>query len=201
MQNLIEWIIEMLSKDGINSKGIVKTTLEEMTIDDWYHLRNSCNEEISNLRSKGFKPEDNPSILLLKSYQSDVYQCSLLQREIDVLSNFVKAPSYDGMPFTPPKCNNPVEEQHIRLIEAKHNLEHLLAAKGYKLQKCINLINSVSDSRGRYILTGIFLDNKNLYQIMRDAPFELSYKQICRIKKASLDEIRRMQGGADMNAG
>lgn len=192
MRNIIEWVIDTLAIDGINSKSLVRTTLEEMSIDDWYDLRDECNNKIQDLRSKGFKPEDDPNILLLRSYKSDMYQCNILQREIDILSNFVKGPNYDGMPLTPSKVNNPVEQQHISLIDAKHRLEKILANKSQKLERCLDLINTVNDSRSRFILVGIFLDNKTLYQIMEEAPFDLSYKQICRLKKAGLDEIRKL---------
>ena len=195
MENLIDWIIGMLSIDGINSKSIVKSTLEELSIDDWYNLRDACNDRIVEYRKQGFVPESNPNILLLRSYQADVYQCSVLSREMEFLSNFVKSPNYDGMPIAPSRSNNPIEEQHIKLIDAKHKLEKLLAQKTEKLGRCLKLIESVSDSRGRYILTGIFLDNKNLVQIMRDAPFELCYKQLKRIKKAALEEVRKLEVG------
>lgn len=194
MDKLIDWIVNTLSISGINSKSLVKSTLEEMSIDDWYALREECNNKITELKSKGFKPESNPNILLLKSYQSDSYQCKVLQREIDNLSNFVKGPNYSGMPFVA-SSENTVESQHINLIEAKHNLEMLLSSKGHKLQRCIDIINKVTDPRGIYILTGIFLDNKNLYEIMIEAPFEMSYRQILRVKKAALDEIRKMEVG------
>lgn len=192
MENLIDWIIDMLSRDGINSKGLVKTTLEEMTLDDWYILRDTCNDKIVEARRQGHEPESNKNVLLLKSYQSDVYQCSLLKREIEGLSNFVKSPNYDGMPFNPSNGNS-VEKQHIELIGAKHKLEKLLLEKSRKLVKCLKLIDIVNDDRSRYILTGIFIENKNLYQIMSSAPFELSYKQICRLKKAGLDQIRKFK--------
>ncbi len=194
MDKLIDWIVNTLSISGINSKSLVKSTLEEMSIDDWYALREECNDKITELKNKGFKPETNPNILLLKSYQSESYQCKVLNREIENLSNFVKGPNYSGMPFAP-SSDNTIETQHISLIEARHKLEKLLGSKGCKLQKCIDVINKVSDPRGRYILTGIFLDNKNLYEIMIEAPFEMSYRQILRVKRAALDEIRKMEVG------
>lgn len=193
MENLIDWITTMLSKDGINSKSLVKTALEEMTIDDWYKLRDCCNIKIVELRSKGLKPEDNPNVLLLMSYQSDVYQCELLEREIAVLSNFVQGPNYSGMPFAPPKSSNPVEKQHIKLIDSKHRLETLMELKAHKLEKCINLIDHVDDSRGRYILTAIFLNGKTQFQILDEAPFNISYRQLYRIKKSALDQIRKIE--------
>ena len=191
MENLIDWVINTLSVDGVNSKGLVKSTLEEMDIDDWYALKNACSKKICDLRDQGYAPESNPNIMLLKSYQSDVYQCQVLNREIESLSIFVKGPNYSGMPFAP-SSGNTVEQQHINLIDAKHKLEILLAKKAEKLAQCLSLIESVSDSRGRYILTGIFLENKNLYQIMINAPFDLSYKQMLRTKKAALEEIRNL---------
>lgn len=196
MKKRIEWIIEMLSKEGINSKALIKEELENMTIDDWYTLRDECNEEIISMRNKGFKPEANPNILMLKSYQADVYQCMILQREIEVLSNFVRGPNYSGMPL-PPMDSNPVEQQHIRLIEAKRRLEYLLASRGFKIEKCMKVLEKVKDARGKYILTGIFLEGKTLYQIQVEAPFSLSYKQIYRLKKEALDDIRQVkQGGS-----
>ncbi|MCM1130099.1 MAG: hypothetical protein NC310_00350 [Roseburia sp.] len=193
MEKLIDWIIETLSKDGINAKNLVKTTLEEMTIDEWYELRNEANAKIVELRSKGYKPENNPNIMLLKSYQTEVYQCQLLQREIDVLSNFVKDAGITGMPYVPPKAANPVELQHIRLLEAKHKLENLLGSRGCNLEKCMKLLEHVKDPRGKYILTSIFLEGKTQYQIQEAAPFELSYKQLYRLKKVALDDIRKIQ--------
>lgn len=195
MEKLIDWIIETLSKDGINSKNLVKTTLEEMTIDDWYELRNEANSKIVDLRSKGHKPESNPNIMLLKSYQTEVYQCQLLQREIDVLSNFVKGAGITGMPYVSPKVANPVEHQHIRLLDAQHKLENLLETRGYNLERCMKLLEHVKDPRGKYILTSIFLEGKTQYQIQEEAPFELSYKQLYRLKKAALDDIRKIQQG------
>lgn len=192
MEKLIDWIITTLSKDGINSKDLVKTTLEEMTIDEWYELRNEANLKIVELRSKGFKPENNPNIMLLKSYQTQVHQCKLLQREIDVLSNFVKDSGITGMPHVSPKVANPVEYQHIRLIEAKHKLEGLLCSRGSNLEKCIKLLEHVKDPRGVYILSSIFLEGKTQYQIQEEAPFDLSYKQLYRLKKAALDDIRKL---------
>ncbi|MGM9969806.1 MAG: hypothetical protein ACI35S_05355 [Anaeroplasma sp.] len=195
MENLIDWIIGALSIDGINSKGLVKATLEDMTIDDWYALRNACNDKIASFKSQGFLPESNPNILTLKSYQADAYQCELLNREIELLSNFVKGPNYSGMPIAPSKCSNPVEQQHINLIGAKHKLEKLLTQKADKLSKCLKIIDGISDSRGKYIISSIFLDNKDLTQVMIDAPFDLCYRQLIRIKKAALDEIRKMEVG------
>ncbi|MDE7431508.1 MAG: hypothetical protein K2N34_06310, partial [Lachnospiraceae bacterium] len=186
-------IIETLSKDGINSKNLVKTTLEEMTLDEWYELRNEANARIIDLRSKGHKPESNPNIMLLKSYQTEVHQCQLLQKEIDVLSNFVKGAGITGMPHVPPKVTNPVERQHIRLLDAQHKLEDLLVSRGCNLEKCMKLLEHVKDPRGKYILTSIFLEGKTQYQIQEDAPFDLSYKQLYRLKKAALDDIRKIQ--------
>lgn len=192
MEKLIEWIIEMLSKDGINSKALVKAELESMTIDDWSTLRDECNEKIVDLRSKGYKPEADPNILMLKSYQADVYQCAILQREIDVLSNFVRSPIYTGMPLAPSVSSNPVEQQHIRLIEAKRSLEHLLTSRALKMNRCLEIINLVSDSRGRYILTALYLEGKTLYRTLDEAPFDASYRQMIRIKQRALDEIRHL---------
>lgn len=192
MEKLIDWIIKTLSKDGINSKNLVKTTLEEMTIDEWYELRNEANSKIAELRSKGYKPENNSNIMLLRSYQTEVYQCQLLQREIEVLSNFAKDANITGMPYVPPKVANPIEMQHIRLIEAKHKLESLLESRGGNLEKCISMLEYVKDPRGKYILTSIFLEGKTQYQIQEEAPFGLSYKQLYRLKKAALDDIRKL---------
>lgn len=145
------------------------------------------------LRSKGYKPESNSNIMLLKSYQIDVHQCQLLQKEIDVLSNFVKDSSPSGMPYVQPKVANPVEYQHIRLIEARHKLEGLLGDRGYKLERCMKLLEHVKDPRGKFILTSLFLEGKTQYQIQEQAPFELSYKQLYRLKKAALDDIRKIK--------
>ena len=192
MNNLIDWIISILSIDGINSKGIVRTTLEEMSLDDWYTLRDGCNSKIEEMKMQGYHTESNPNVLILRSYQNDIYQCTLLSREITLLSNFVKGQSFDGMPIAP-SCGNSVEAQHIKLLEAKHNLEELLIQRTAKLEKCLDLIEKVADPRGRYILTGLYLEGKDLVQVMREAPFELCYKQFCRIKYAALDEIRKIE--------
>lgn len=194
MENLIDWIIDMLSIDGINSKNIVKMTLEELTIDDWYSLKDACNDKIKECREQGFTPESNANILLLRSYQSDAYQCTLLAREIELLSNFVKGPSYSGMPISS-SYGNSVEKQHIKLIGAKHELENLLNVRAEKLARCLKLIDGISDNRGKYIVSGLYLEGKTLVQIMREAPFELCYRQFRRIRNAALEEIRKMEVG------
>lgn len=192
MDNLIDWITLTLSKDGINSKELVRSTLDEMTIDDWYVLKYEAQRKIISLKEQGHQPESNANVMMLQGYQYNLHQCEVLQKEIDILASFVKAQGISDMPSAPYKEANPVEAQHIRLIDAKHKLEKLLATRGADLAKCLELINQVTNTKGRYILTSIFIENKTLYQILESAPFDISYRQIIRLKKAALEEIRKM---------
>lgn len=55
----LQWIIEVLKTNGINSKGIVLKALEKANLSDLMELRRSINEEINKKMLSGEELEKN----------------------------------------------------------------------------------------------------------------------------------------------
>lgn len=55
----IQWIIEVLKLNGVNSKGTVLKALQEANLNELMELRRSINEEINKMMLNGEELEKN----------------------------------------------------------------------------------------------------------------------------------------------
>lgn len=191
--NYFEELADLLKKSGQNSKGQVVAMLEEISLDDCYRIRQDVNKMIKIKRANGERLKDSKALAILKSYIPLKAQVDILSSHCDKLSNFVKGPQYDGL-HNKSNSDNPVEKQHIKLIESKQLLEKKMIELNDTLLLCMDILNrGIPDSRIRYVLTCLYLENKNLYRIQIDSPFEASYKTIWRLKNEGLTLLAQME--------